>query len=367
MNNTHATHSAEQLTRKQARLLIEQGDFTAAIELLTPFESGEDQNLIFSLNFAYDQRRLPGDRRKARALLERAASLGHTKAQEILSRRNLARRLIIKPTRFSSVDLSTDLIIQEAIKAYVPQELLEGEDLSILDSRTKCECAIPALKARSLAGDTIANRLLAFMYIHVFSGEEYYDEAIALLNESIDAGCGAAACTLGQIYQKGLGGPVNLTLAFESFELGMALGILESQFQVGNALLNGRGVTKDVQRAISVLEDASNKGHAYAPSLLARLMMKGEHMPTNEAKIIQLLKLSASRYCGIAASFMASYINKNPNLSTLEFEPEAYAMLAQELGEPAQNYRIERLAAADLPKVLASYKSIKAELNQPYN
>lgn len=368
MNQSTATKSTEQTVHQLAGQLIEVRDFTAAIDLLTPYENGDNPHLIFSLNFAYAMRRQPGDRRKSRALLERAASLGHAKAELMVKRSNISRRLIIKPTRSTTLDISNNIVIlKDAIETYLPEEIVKCIDLSKIDSDTLCQYLLPALQAHAQKRDVIASRILAHIYIHVYGGVDHYDEAVALLNDSIDAGCSASACALAQIYRKGLGGPINLELAFEAAELGMALGNQECRFQVGNALFNGLGVAKDIPRAIQVLQEASDRGHAYAPSMLARIMMKGEHAAYDEAKIIELLKLSASRYCGLGASFLAAFLSKNSHCCTHECEPAAYAMLANELGESGQDYRIAALSAQDLPKVCATFKAIKAEFNQKHN
>jgi TPR repeat protein len=75
----------------EARSLINDRDFSGAIALLTPFADSGDRNILFSLNYALERRRLPGDRDQSLVYLKKAAELGHPKATQLLARRKVTR------------------------------------------------------------------------------------------------------------------------------------------------------------------------------------------------------------------------------------------------------------------------------------
>lgn len=140
---SHTLASAINEALTETRFLAQERKFTEAIELLTPFADSGDRNVLFSLNFAYDKRRLPGDRAKAREFLKASAALGHEKAISLIARRNLARWI-------GSQGHKSDIrpLAIEAAKAYVPQCLLAELDLPTVPTAELMVAVTAALSMR---------------------------------------------------------------------------------------------------------------------------------------------------------------------------------------------------------------------------
>jgi TPR repeat protein len=65
---------------------------------------------------------------------------------------------------------------------------------------------------------------------------------------------------LGRVYSKGLGTAVDNAQAFAYYMLAAQRGDSEAQFELGLMFYDGRGVQKDLDRALEWLETASKSG-----------------------------------------------------------------------------------------------------------
>ena len=82
---------------------------------------------------------------------------------------------------------------------------------------------------------------------------------------------------LGNVYENGLGVPINVFMALKFYKKAMKLGHLKSQTKIAIALYNGYPelFEKNEKKAIEMLEDSAKKDEPDALNYLALLLEKG--------------------------------------------------------------------------------------------
>lgn len=121
-----------------------------------------------------------------------------------------------------------------------------------------------------------------------------YREARTLAEEAAAKGDAPAHTLLGQIYEQGLGVPLDMQKAAEWYAKGATLGEVHSQFSLGVLLVEGRGIKENKKQAADFFELAAAKNHAMALYNLAIIYVEGVARPQDFAKAAELMEKAAS-------------------------------------------------------------------------
>lgn len=345
----------------EARRLISDRDFSGAIALLTPFAESGDRNILFSLNYALERRRLPGDRDQSLVYLKQAAELGHPKAAQLLARRKVTRWIGGKGY---ADDLRPFLL--EAAKAFFPAQILAQGDLHETSDTDLVASLHEVLCSKEHAPDLLAQTVRGVLLLQDASAtDESKAIALRLLQASADDGRTEAIRFLGRAYIEGILIPADAKKAFEIFAYGTQMGCAESRHRLADCYLRGAGVDADIHKAVSLLKESTQFGHPFSPFLLGALYLEGTKVPQDITLGRDLLKLSASRRCAIAAAQLADFFLWNPAYATIGYERQAYAYIANELGDKSKHDELKGLPAAEFPELLKSVKLIKSITPNP--
>lgn len=368
-NNTRTATIAAQSTATlaareafaEARQLIASRDYSGAIALLTPFADAGDRNILFSLNFALERRRLPGDRDQSLVYLKKAAELGHPKAAQLLARRKVTR--LIGGKGYMS-DIRPLLV--ESAKAFFPHEVASDADFATCDIADLTESVVIALEESTKAGDLLAQTALAVVLLHADTPTDASKaKALRLLQASADDGRTEAIRFLGRAYLEGILIPADAKKAFALFRYGKDLGCQESLHRLAECYLRGTGVAADIHEAVRLLKESTQSGHPFSPFVLGALYLEGTKVPQDITLGRDLLKLSASRRCAIAAAQLAQFFLWNPAYATFGYERQAYAYIASELGDKSQVDEIKGIKVDEISELMKSVKLIKSITPNP--
>lgn len=344
-----------------ARLLIDARDYSGAIAVLTPFAGSGDRNILFSLNFALERRRLPGDRAQSLVYLKKAAELGHQKATKILARRKVSRLLGAKG---HMEDFRPFLV--EAAKAFFPFEVARSSDLATCDLQDLTASVLVALEESTKSGDNLAQAALAVTLLHAPTPTDASTaRALRLLQSAVDDGHYEAIRFLGCAYLDGVLVPADFTKAFELFRFGAEMGCTESRHRLAECYLRGTGVASDIHAAVRILKENTKAGHPYSPCLLGALYLEGAKVPQDIILGRDLLKLSASRRCATAAAQLAHFFLWNPEYALIGYERQAYAYIAKQLGDDSKLEELAGLPLAEFPELIKSVNLIKSNTPNP--
>jgi len=340
----------------ETRFLTQERKFTEAIELLTPFANSGDRNVLFSLNFAYDKRRLPGDRAQAREFLKASAALGHEKAISLIARRNLARWIGSQGHKSDIRPLAT-----EAAKAFVPQCLLSELDLPTVPTAELMVAVTAALERKVQEGDPLAKAALGVALLHAADRSEYTTaKALRLLECTAEDGRLESVRFLGRAYTEGKLLPVDTKKAFGYFAFGAEMDCLDSRHLLAECYMFGQGVEKDIHQTVLLLKENTRAGYAFSPCLLGRLLVEGTELPQEIEQGLELLKLSVSRRCPHGAAELAHFFFWHPAYATIGYERQAYAFIAAEQGNKSQAHMLQGIPAEQIPQLMKSVDLIKS-------
>jgi TPR repeat protein len=340
----------------ETRFLTQERKFTEAIQLLTPFADSGDRNVLFSLNYAHDKRRLPGDRAQARTYLKAAAALGHEKAISLIARRNLARWI---GAHGHKSDLRPLAI--EAVKAFVPQCLLAQLDLPTVPTADLMVAVTAALERKVQEGDPLAKAALGVALLRSVDRSEYSTaKALRLLESTADDGRLESVRFLGRAYTEGQLLPADTKKAFGYFSFGAEMDCLDSRHLLAECYMFGQGVEKDIHQTVRLLKENTRAGYAFSPCLLGRLLVEGTELPQEIEQGLELLKLSVSRRCPHAAAELAHFFFWHPAYATIGYERQAYAFIAAEQGNKSQAHMLQGIPAEQIPQLMKSVDLIKS-------
>jgi TPR repeat protein len=190
-------------------------------------------------------------------------------------------------------------------------------------------------------------------------------KALRLLQASADDGRSEAIRFLGRAYLEGILIPADFTKAFQLFRYGKDLGCQESLHRLAECYLRGTGVESDIHEAVRLLKESTKSGHPFSPFVLGSLYLEGTKVPQDISLGRDLLKLSASRRCAIAAAQLAQFFLWNPAYATIGYERQAYAVIAGELGDKSQSDELKSLKLDEIPELMKSVKLIKSITPNP--
>ena len=139
---------------------------------------------------------------------------------------------------------------------------------------------------------------------HKGQGVEQSDEmAFSLFLRAAKQGIPYAQYEVAKMYRDGIGTEVNADESKEWFRKSFfGFEVLEKQnhednlqYKLGAMLLNGVGVDKDIQQAISYLEKSAEQGNQYAQYQLGKLYLLGKDVDRDKEMAIKYLTMSAEQ------------------------------------------------------------------------
>lgn len=151
-------------------------------------------------------------------------------------------------------------------------ELLQNATRLAAEGRHRA--ALPLLKQLVDNGETVANCYLGLIYEYGYTDvPANYEFARFYYERALEDGWVPGCIGLGRIYYYGLDVEKNLPLAFDYFMRIHDAGITSpiADFYVGQMLLIGDGVQKDVDRSLFFLERSAREGYLWAFSRLAKI------------------------------------------------------------------------------------------------
>lgn len=105
--------------------------------------------------------------------------------------------------------------------------------------------------------------------LYVDRGEnEYYIKALDLLRKSADSHNESGMCSLGYMYETGLGTPKDVTAAIKLYTLSATLNYAPAQYNLGLIYEYGTGVKQDEKEAVKWYRRAANQGFSQAQKKL---------------------------------------------------------------------------------------------------
>jgi len=161
--------------------------------------------------------------------------------------------------------------------------------------------AADLFKQAAEQGNAVAAGTLGFMYMKGSGVPVDIPKAISNLTVSFDAGEPSAAYNLGDIYYYGKGGiKKDRTLASQWYAKALAghleraaSGDLESITIVGRMYSEGAGTKPNPTEALKWLQQAVDRGYPMAQRILGDLNVQGIGMPKNRPEGVRLLRLAA--------------------------------------------------------------------------
>lgn len=121
------------------------------------------------------------------------------------------------------------------------------------------------------------------------------DQAVELLIESAELGCGVAKYRLGNIFLRGEDVPKNIDYALRWLEESAAEDNPYAEYLLGKTFLKGEDVEQDVTRAESLLRRSSDQGNRYASYTLGKALLDGQLLLQDIPEAIRLLTDSADK------------------------------------------------------------------------
>jgi hypothetical protein len=158
-----------------------------------------------------------------------------------------------------------------------------------------------------------------------------YQEAKTLAEAAAANGDGPAHTLLGQMYEQGLGVPLDLSKAVEHYAKGAALGDVHSQFSLGVLLAEGRGIKENKKQAADFFELAAAKNHAVAIYNLSLIYVEGFSRPQDFEKAAQLMEQAANLDYAPAQYDLAAFYKEGRGV------PRDEAKVAYWLGRAAES------------------------------
>jgi len=117
--------------------------------------------------------------------------------------------------------------------------------------------------------------------------------AVNLLRQAAEDGDGHVLKDLGQRYLTGDGIPFDPEVGRAHLEKSIRLGNNDARARLGEALIRGTGVRKDVPKGLQLLEEAASIDH-WGKYSLAKILLSDD-VPRNVRRAVQLLKIAAEQ------------------------------------------------------------------------
>lgn len=213
----------------------------------------------------------------------------------------------------------------------------------------------------ALDGIVDARKALAKLYEEGWGVEQSYPEMMRWLDLSAEENYPNSLDHLGNLYRTGKYVEKDLAKALELYEQGASVGYGNAIANQARVYRDGLGVPVDRPKAFALYQEAVDRGNAFAPYHLARMLLKPEGDEKRDPeRALALLELSAERgYAWSLWQLARSWNSKDfgePNLDNAAF----YLWIAAEAGRSIRN-KGGALLESDATELL---KEIEPQLSQ---
>lgn len=121
-------------------------------------------------------------------------------------------------------------------------------------------------------------------------------ETVESFKADLEHGEAEAYHGLGDIYEHGVGVPLNIQVARSLYEQAACMGnYSRASYRLGRIFSEGRGVERDVSMAIGWHKLAARQGNPYSPFLLGQMYEKGEGVNRDEKEAFNWYKTAVER------------------------------------------------------------------------
>lgn len=145
-----------------------------------------------------------------------------------------------------------------------------------------------------------------YMGLHCMEADKNSD-ALKYLRKAANQGHAGALYQMGNAYLNGTGVSKDTEMAIEYFRRGAEAGDPDSQSQLAVCYRDGIGVPVDINQTRRWLQKATNSGDTWAKANLGVMLIKGEGGPANRAKGERLMIESASEGMPDALEVLADF------------------------------------------------------------
>jgi len=161
---------------------------------------------------------------------------------------------------------------------------------------------IERLKTNAQNGDSIAQNKLGLLYFYGEELERDFGKAFGLFQESANQGNYEAYYNLGNYYNCGMGGKVNLLKAYEHYLIAANQGNADAQHEIGDLYISPWVCNKNHEKAVEWFQKAINNGCYAACQSLGKVFSDKENKLLNYAKSFENYLLGARN--GIVGCFL---------------------------------------------------------------
>ncbi|WP_255442013.1 MULTISPECIES: tetratricopeptide repeat protein [Corallococcus] len=124
--------------------------------------------------------------------------------------------------------------------------------------------------------------------------KEKWKEAVVLCRALARNGDMAALCTVADAYERGRGVRKNLGKAIQLYKKAAAGGDAEAQSILGWMCINGVGGARDVLGAIRWYQEAAKQGHVSGFFSLGHIYAEGDGVPKSKARAVRYYRMAAA-------------------------------------------------------------------------
>ena len=164
--------------------------------------------------------------------------------------------------------------------------------------------------------------------------------------EAVDKSYADAQCTLGEVYERGLGVQQSYARAFELYEKASKQKFAQGQFLLANAYYLGQGVDVDYKKASEGFEKAAKQGHAKAQNSLAVMYKNGQGAGKDDSKALEWHKRAVEQVAHTPRAIMHHHhtVQRNGTTAALKEDtlcpPSWEQLTTKELFNIRDKYRV---------------------------
>ncbi len=120
-----------------------------------------------------------------------------------------------------------------------------------------------------------------------------YDRAREIWQPLAEGGNADAQYRLAELYERGLGGNADATIAANWYAKATAQGHMNASVMYAGLLAEGRGIAKDTERSLTLYKTAAAKKHSGAAFHMGSLNLQGGRLDKNPARALAWFRCAA--------------------------------------------------------------------------
>jgi enhanced entry protein EnhC len=290
---------------------------------------------------------VPADYTKATNLLKDAAFKGNDYAQYALARlaelgfKDANDAQVISPDHEQAIAMYNLAAANDnGLAQYRLAELLVRDkptDLSVGTKIARQDLIKHLYQSAYLQGIKAAALPLAF-FNAMENDKAKQSNALAVAKEEAKAGRAGAALLLGLMYDRGIGVPVDRSEAIDWYQQAPVTPV--NAFIMGTYFSQGTGVSKDLDKAANLLQEAANAGLSYAHLNLA--ILKHEQSKDFLPELKQALAMGNSKAGLLLADYYLSQANGQEEMQKAREIYQHFAEQGDKEGQVKLGFMLEK-------------------------